>query len=77
MTTKTELDARLDALKASIDAQLGNCPPEPPPEPRTEQLPSWPEPVRGGPNALLRSALFAGIHSKKRRELGKLEKPYV
>jgi hypothetical protein len=75
MTTKTELDARLDALKASIDAQLGNCPPEPPPEQRAEQLPSWPEPVRGGPNALLRSALFAGIHSKKRTELGTRPRP--
>jgi len=30
----------------------------------------WPEPVRGGPNALLRSALFAGIHSKKRETIG-------
>ena len=34
------------------------------------QLPIWPEPVRGGPNALLRSALFAGIASKKRKVLG-------
>jgi TrfA protein len=34
------------------------------------QLPMWPEPVRGGPNAVLRSALFAAIHSKKRRKLG-------
>lgn len=34
------------------------------------QLPIWPENVRGGPNAILRSALFAGIHSKKRQILG-------
>ncbi|WP_114211447.1 hypothetical protein [Acidisarcina polymorpha] len=34
------------------------------------QLSIWPEPVRGGPNALLRSALFAGIASKKRKVLG-------
>jgi TrfA protein len=34
------------------------------------QLPLWPDPVRGGPNALLRSALFAGIHSKRRQRLG-------
>lgn len=34
------------------------------------QLPFWPEPVRRAPNTLLRSAFFAGIHSKKRRELG-------
>jgi len=38
--------------------------------PCPEQLPMWPEPTRGGPNALLRSAFFAGIHSKKRRRLG-------
>ena len=36
----------------------------------TLQLPLWPEAVRGGPNALLRSAFFAGIHSKKRQVLG-------
>ncbi len=35
-----------------------------------KQLPIWPESVRGGPNAILRSALFAGIHSKKRQILG-------
>jgi hypothetical protein len=37
---------------------------------RTEQIPFWPEPMRGAPNALLRSALFAAIQSGKRRELG-------
>ena len=31
--------------------------------------------MRGGPNAILRSALFAGIHSKKRAELGTRLKP--
>ena len=40
-----------------------------------KQLPIWPDPVRGGPNALLRSALFAGIHSKKRQVLGKQLRP--
>lgn len=40
-----------------------------------EQLPIWPESVRGGPNALLRSALFAGIHSKKRVFLGQQTQP--
>lgn len=39
------------------------------------QLPIWPENVRGGPNAILRSALFAGIHSKKRRVLGSAPTP--
>jgi hypothetical protein len=46
-----------------------------PPEPRRAvQLPMWPEPVRGGPNALLRSAFFAGIASKKRQKLGTQKK---
>jgi hypothetical protein len=70
MITKAEAEAQFDKLKASIEAQLGNCPPDPPSEQRPVQLPFWPEPVRGGPNALLRSALFAGIHSKKRQILG-------
>jgi hypothetical protein len=35
-----------------------------------EQLPFWPKHQRGGPNALLRSALFAGIQSKRRRIIG-------
>jgi hypothetical protein len=39
------------------------------------QLPLWPDLVRGAPNALLRSAFFAGIHSKKRKELGIRIKP--
>jgi hypothetical protein len=42
---------------------------------RPMQLPIWPEPVRGAPNTLLRSAFFAAIHSKKRRELGTKTKP--
>ncbi len=39
------------------------------------QLPIWPEAVRGGPNAILRSALFAGIQSKKRQTLGTQSRP--
>ena len=31
------------------------------------QLPLWPEPKRGAPNAVLRSALFAAIQGKGRR----------
>jgi len=51
------------------------APPESPPldKPATAQiiqLPLWPEPVRGAPNTLLRSAFFAAIHSKKRQKLG-------
>lgn len=41
------------------------------------QLPIWPDAVRGAPNALLRSAFFAGIHSKKRRTLGEQQSPDV
>jgi len=50
-------------------------PPEPPLTAKIIQLPLWPEPVRGAPNAILRSALFAGIHSKKRQRLGIQTKP--
>jgi hypothetical protein len=39
------------------------------------QLPFWADPVRGVPNALLRSAFFAAIHSKKRRQLGIQKRP--
>ncbi|MGC4089454.1 MAG: plasmid replication initiator TrfA [Polyangiaceae bacterium] len=31
------------------------------------QLPLWPEPKRGAPNTVLRSALFAAIHGQSRR----------
>ena len=41
------------------------------------QLPIWPEAVRGGPNAILRSALFAGIQSKKRLVLGTQTRPDI
>ncbi len=41
------------------------------------QLPIWPEAVRGGPNAILRSALFAGIQSKKRLVLGTQIRPDI
>lgn len=34
------------------------------------KLPGWPDPKRGAPNTVLRSALFAAIHSKKRQRLG-------
>lgn len=39
------------------------------------QLTIWPDSVRGGPNAILRSALFAGIASKKRQILGRQTRP--
>jgi hypothetical protein len=57
------------------DATEGRTEPPAPAPGKIYQLPLWPEPVRGGPNALLRSALFAGIHSKKRQRLGTLTTP--
>ena len=33
------------------------------------QFPFWPEPERGVPNELIRSALFAAVHSKSRRHV--------
>ena len=33
------------------------------------QFPFWPEPERGVPNELIRSALFAAVHSKSRRNV--------
>lgn len=36
---------------------------------REQQLPLWPEPTRGTPNAILRSALFAAIQGKTRQYL--------
>ncbi|MBV8811086.1 MAG: replication initiator protein A [Acidobacteriaceae bacterium] len=48
---------------------------QPKPPTKIIQLPLWPEPVRGAPNTLLRSAFFAAIHSKKRRKLGSQTKP--
>lgn len=38
-------------------------------EARVYQLPFWPEPVRGTPNAFLRSALFPAIQGKDRQPL--------
>lgn len=64
-TVKRQLSAGAD-LPAVIPPQRG---------PQPVQLPIWPESVRGGPNAILRSALFSGIHSKKRQVLGTTSGP--
>ena len=51
--------------------------PTPAPEPLTRlpapvvQLPIWPDPSRGAPNSILRSALFAAIQGKRRRYMKK------
>lgn len=43
----------------------------------TVQLPIWPDSVRGGPNALLRTALFAGVPSRFRKILEHRSSPAV
>jgi hypothetical protein len=58
------------AAKGELEAALPVVAPQ-----RAAQLPFWAEPVRGAPNALLRSALFAAIQSGKRRELGERIEP--
>jgi len=71
-----ELDEQLVSLCKTLTAAAGLY--DPPPEatePAQNQLPMWPVGVRGGPNAILRSALFAGIHSKKRATIGEYVKP--
>jgi TrfA protein len=77
MSDPERIDAALESLHSAMKANPRTRDPEPHKQPRATiiQLPLWPEPVRGAPNALLRSAFFAGIHSKKRKELGTRLKP--
>jgi hypothetical protein len=44
-------------------------PPAPSATAKVYQLPLWPEPVRGAPNSFLRSALFAAIQGKGRKQM--------
>jgi len=70
----TELAETLESLRRTMETNPRITEPDkhlpPAIAQRVEQLPFWPDPVRGAPNTLLRSAFFAGIHSKKRRHLG-------
>jgi hypothetical protein len=61
--------------RAREDSERHASEPELLPPTKLGKLPFWPEPVRGAPNVILRSALFAGIHSKKRQILGTRTKP--
>jgi hypothetical protein len=66
-----DLERQLASLKKALEANTEFASYQAPGlQKRPVQLPVWPEPVRGAPNAVLRSALFAAIHSKKRRKLG-------
>jgi hypothetical protein len=57
------LRARAAAAQAAAQA---STPAEAPPPTPAVQLPLWPEPVRGVPNSILRSALFGAIRRGKR-----------
>jgi TrfA protein len=61
-------------LVATIGVSPRQHAPEPPlrSQPaKVYQLPLWPEPVRGAPNSFLRSALFAAIQGKGRKQMQK------
>jgi TrfA protein len=71
-----ELAQRLESLHRTMKANPRDGLLEPKSTPaKIVQLPLWAEPIRGAPNTLLRSAFFAAIHSKKRRELGIKTRP--
>lgn len=66
------VEAQLARFRRAMEERAASDPsfvPEAEPQPPAVQLPIWPDPVRGSPNSFVRSALFAAIHSKKRREL--------
>jgi hypothetical protein len=56
---------RMQKLAAEREA-AAPATPEPPPPAKIIQFPLWPEPARGMPNPVLRSALFSAIHGKDR-----------
>jgi TrfA protein len=71
-----ELAETLESFRRTMQANPRLAEPEKTKQPaKIIQLPLWPEPVRGAPNTLLRSAFFATIHSKKRRQLGIITRP--
>jgi hypothetical protein len=70
--TGSDVDRALARLGEAIAANPTKH--EPPPTPakgKLIQLPLWPEPVRGAPNSFLRSALFAAVQGKGRKQLKK------
>jgi hypothetical protein len=64
-----DLNAALTRLGAAIEANPTTHKPTPQPPAKIIQFPLWPEPVRGMPNPVLRSALFSAVHGKDRRFL--------
>lgn len=76
----SELGRKLQSLGKAIverearEAAEGRADPSPstcavPVPAKIIQLPLWPEPVRGAPNSFLRSALFAAIQGKGRKQM--------
>jgi hypothetical protein len=66
----SDLEARLEATRAIARTRGKKAVPEPLESPATVPVgtfPTWPEPVRGTPNAFLRGALFAAVQGKTRR----------
>jgi hypothetical protein len=73
--TDPELGKILQSFGEKIAARVEDQLPEPNLPTKIIQLPFWSDAVRGGPNPILRSALFAAIHSKKRQRLGTQTSP--
>ena len=62
--TDPQLAGALAQLGAAIEANPTKHEPQTPTPAKIIQFPLWPEPVRGMPNPVLRSALFSAIHAK-------------
>lgn len=63
----SELVERIQSIAARAkDRQPAELPAIPQEPPKVVQLPLWPEPVRGVPNSILRSALFGAIKRGRR-----------
>ena len=63
-THQADMAGQLAQWKARGDGKAAEE--EPGRRPKVIQLPLWPEPKRGAPNAVLRGALFAAIHKDRR-----------
>lgn len=68
MKTAGDLVGRIAAIQEKAKQQNNRSPaPIESPKSNVVQLPSWPEPMRGVPNGVLRSALFGAIKKGPRR----------
>ena len=62
-TDQTEIEEQLAVWEARGDGKTAQEEPRGPA--KVIQLPLWPEPKRGAPNAVLRGALFAAVHKDR------------